>query len=76
MKKFFYLVSLTFPFFIIYFFWFLSAFSFSIREIFQTSHFWVLTVIYYAFIVWLPISFLASGEAERMFRDYDDGNRL
>ena len=67
MKKFLYIVALTFPFFIVYSFWILSAFSFNVYTVFDSSTFWVLTVVYYVCAVWIPVGFLASGEADSFF---------
>lgn len=67
MKKFLYIVALTFPFFIIYSFWILSAFSFNVYTVFDSSVFWVLTIVYYTVAMWIPVGFLASGEADSFF---------
>jgi hypothetical protein len=56
MKKYHYvLITVFFPFIVMWTVWLLTAFSFEIREAFTSSVFIGLSVVYYAVIIWAPL---------------------
>lgn len=63
MKKFIlYFVFFTLPFLLVWCAWFLTAMSFDTQYVFTNDIFWGISVFYYLFILWFPISIIADDD--------------
>lgn len=61
-KKHYQLITVFFPFIVVWSTWLLTAFCFNVREVFQHGAFWFVTGIYYVGFAWLPLYYLSENE--------------
>lgn len=61
-KKHYQLITLFFPFIVVWMSWLLTAFSFDVREVFKTEQFWTFSVFYYVVFAWIPLFYLNENE--------------